>query len=235
VKPAAFPLGLRHSRFTQVAFGHLDKVGRLKMQAFACIRWVCGGIPKGVGHALKLQTRPKNYLDPMAIDEDSTFNNFARAIPEESLFARLSEHLTGMSRFLAAIPEEKAGYAYAPEKWAVRQVVGHIWVWQRIFVTRAVMIARGETQPLPGHDENALAVGWPGEDVTVADLAEAYTAEAKAAQIWFLMLEEDDLRREGTVNGKRVRAEQLLRALIGHESHHRKVLAERYGISDLEL
>jgi uncharacterized damage-inducible protein DinB len=166
----------------------------------------------------------------MPIDEDSNFNAYARLIPEEALFTRLSEHLTGMSRFLAGIPEEMAGYAYAPEKWTVRQVVGHVWVSQRIFVTRVVAIARGETQPLPGYDENAYARGWPGADVTLADLAEAYTAEAKATQIWFLMLEEDELTREGVANGKRVRAEQLLRSLIGHESHHRKILVERYGI-----
>jgi uncharacterized damage-inducible protein DinB len=166
----------------------------------------------------------------MPIDEDSAFNRYALTVPEDSLFTRLSEHMTGMSRFLAAIPEEKAGYAYAPEKWTVRQVAGHVWVSHRIFVTRVVAIARGETQPLPGYDENVYAGGWPGADVTLADLAEAYTAEAKATQIWFLMLEEDELAREGIANGKRVRAEQLLRSLIGHESHHRKILTERYRV-----
>jgi uncharacterized damage-inducible protein DinB len=166
----------------------------------------------------------------MPIDEDSNFNHYARPIPQDGLFARLSGHMTGMSRFLAGIPEEKAGYAYAPEKWTVRQVAGHVWVSHRIFATRVVAIARGETQPLPGYDENAYARGWPGPDVTVADLAEAYTAEAKATQIWYLLLEEEELLREGTANGKRVRAEQLLRALIGHESHHRQILVDRYGI-----
>jgi uncharacterized damage-inducible protein DinB len=171
----------------------------------------------------------------MPIDEDSNFNHYARPIPEDGLFARLSRHMTDMSRFLAGIPEEKAGYAYAPEKWTVRQVAGHIWVWHRIFVTRAVVIARGENQPLPGHDENVYAVGWPGPDVTLGNLAEAYTAEAKTTQIWYLLLEEEELLREGTASGKRVRAEQLLRALIGHESHHRKILVDRYGIEPLAV
>jgi len=108
--------------------------------------------------------------------------------------------------------------------------VGHIWVSHRIFVTRAIAIARGETQSLPGYDENIYATGWPGSDVTVEDLATAYTAEAKATQIWYLMLEEEELMREGVANERRVRPEQILRALIGHETHHRNILAERYGI-----
>ena len=174
----------------------------------------------------------------MAIDEDTPLNRYAQTVPQsitpEGLFTRLSDHLTGMSHFLAAIPEDKAGFAYAPEKWTVRQLIGHIWVSQRVFVTRAVAIARGETQSLPGYDENLYAQGWPGTDVTLEELTAAYMAEAKATQIWLLMLEEDDLTREGVANGKTVRPEQILRALIGHESHHRKILIERYGISEVD-
>jgi uncharacterized damage-inducible protein DinB len=167
----------------------------------------------------------------MAIDEDTPLNRYATTVPPDSLFTRLSDHLVSMSAFLASIPEEKAGFAYSPEKWTVRQVAGHVWVSQRVFVTRAVAIARGETQPLPGYDENLYATGWPGADVTLGELAAAYTAEAKATQFWYLLLEEEELLREGTANGHRVRAEQILRALIGHESHHRKILIERYGIA----
>ena len=167
----------------------------------------------------------------MPIDEDTPLNRYAETIPTDSLFTRLSEHLVGMSTFLASIPEDKAGYAYGPEKWTVRQVAGHILVSQRVFVTRAVVIARGETQSLPGYDENAYARVWPGADVTLEEIAAAYTAEAKATQFWFLLLEEEELMREGIANGMRVRSEQILRALIGHESHHRKILVERYGIA----
>ena len=166
----------------------------------------------------------------MPIDEDTPLNRYAASVPQDNLFTRLSDHMTGMSRFLAGIPEDKAGFAYGPEKWTVRQLVWHVWVSHRIFATRAVAIARGETQPLPGYDENLYARGWPGPDVTVAELAAAYTAEAKSTQFWFLMLEEEELLREGIANGMRVRPEQILRALIGHESHHRKILIERYGI-----
>ena len=168
----------------------------------------------------------------MAIDEDTPLNRYASTVPPDALFTRLSDHLVSLSTFLASIPEEKAGFAYAPGKWTVRQLVGHIWVSQRIFVTRAVAIARGETQSLPGYDENVYAQGWPGADITLGELAAAYTAEAKITQFWYLLLEEEDLLREGVANEKRVRPEQILRALIGHETHHRNILIERYGIED---
>ena len=163
-------------------------------------------------------------------------NRYAETVPADSLFTRLSDHLVAMSAFLAGIPEDKAGYAYEakeePQKWTVRQVVGHMLVSHRVFATRAIVIARGETQPLPGYDENLYASVWPGPDVTAEELAAAYMAEAKTTQFWFLLLEEEDLMREGIANGMRVRPEQILRALIGHESHHRKILIERYGIEE---
>jgi uncharacterized damage-inducible protein DinB len=163
-------------------------------------------------------------------EQDSPMHRYAASVSGE-LFTRLSDHMVSLSAFLAAIPEEKSGYAYAPDKWTVRQVAGHIWVSHRIFVTRAVAIARGETQPLPGYDENLYARGWPSADVGIGEIAAAYTAEAKATQIWLLMLEEEDLAREGVANHIAVTPDRLLRALIGHESHHRKILIERYGIA----
>lgn len=142
----------------------------------------------------------------------------------------LFEHHARVSAHLAGLPENKADYAYAPGKWTVRQLAGHILTANRIFVTRAVCIARGETQPLPGFDENTYADDWPRARVPLAVISAAYAAEAKAAQCWVLMLNEGDLTREGVANGTRVRPEHLLRALIGHESHHLRVLSERYGL-----
>jgi uncharacterized damage-inducible protein DinB len=142
----------------------------------------------------------------------------------------LFEHQSRVSAHLSALPESKADYAYAPGKWTVRQLVGHILVTNRIHVTRAICIARGETQPLPGFDENIYAEGWPHARVPLALLASTYAAEAKAVQGWVLMLEKTELSREGVANGIRLKPEHLLRATIGHETHHLQVLSERYGL-----
>lgn len=158
------------------------------------------------------------------------------AVPAEGLDVRLKAHLEAVTGFLAQLaagPGERADHAYAPGKWTVRQVVGHLLVSQRIFVARAVFIARGETQPLPGYDEDAYAANWPAPGVSLAALAAAYAVEAASTAFWTSLLSPEDRAREGIANKTRVTPDQLLRALIGHESHHLAVLRARYGLDHI--
>ena len=154
-------------------------------------------------------------------------------VPAEGLDKRLASHCgqaaAGLAR-LASGHEDRAGYAYAPGKWNVRQVIGHVLASHRIFVARAVCIARGETQILPGYDENAYATGWPPVTVSLDALARAYAAETAATLAWLTLLSPDERARAGGANGTRVTPDQLLRSLIGHESHHFSVLRDRYGL-----
>ena len=162
--------------------------------------------------------------------QESPVFGYIRAVPAEGLIPRLWSHLDRVERLLAALPEDKADHAYAPGKWTVRQLAGHLLVSQRVFVTRALRIARGETQARTGYDENLYAADWPPAEVPLSAVAAAYAAEAAATRAWLSLVRPEELEREGTANGTRLRPQEILRALIGHESHHLRVLAERYGL-----
>jgi uncharacterized damage-inducible protein DinB len=154
-------------------------------------------------------------------------------VPAEGLEARLRRHLETVSVTIEALASQLdagAGEAYAPGKWTVRQVIGHMLVSHRIFVSRAVCIARGETQYLPGYDENVYAAEWPDESVSLGALAGAYAVEAASTAWWTSLLTPQERMREGVANQTLVTPDQLLRALIGHETHHLAVLRDRYGL-----
>ena len=167
------------------------------------------------------------------------WSNYLDAAPEKGWEPVVRSHLSATARALvtisaalsAALPDDKADHAYAAGRWTVRQVVGHILVSQRVFVGRAIVVARGEIQSLPGYDENAYALGWPTADVPFADLAAAYAAEASATAAWIGILRPDELERDGVANRLRIRPSWMFRALVGHENHHLAVLRDRYGIS----
>ena len=166
--------------------------------------------------------------------DQSPMKRYMDGISQESLLDKVTEHLQKTAKILAQLPSEKADYAYADGKWTVRQLIGHILVGHRIFVTRAVCVARGEPKPLPGFDENLYASDWPPKNVGLPELADAYAAEARATQNWIGWMTQEELNRVGEANGIRFRPEQILRALIGHERHHLEVLQQRYGLN-LEL
>jgi DinB superfamily len=101
---------------------------------------------------------------------------------------------------------------------------------ERILAYRALCIARGEQQSLPGFDEDAYAAATTGR---VFD-ADALTNELHATQTSTLALfssfTPQDLARTGTANGQPRTPHDLALSLAGHTLHHLAVLRERYGI-----
>src|SRR5688500_553899 len=72
--------------------------------------------------------------------------------------------------------------AYAPGKWTLKEVLGHLIDDERIFAYRALCIARLDPAALPGFDENAYIAAAHFESRSIADLVREYRA-VRAATI----------------------------------------------------
>ncbi len=130
----------------------------------------------------------------------------------------------------AATPEQQE-FRYAPGKWSVREVVGHLIDGERVFGYRAFRIGRGDQTPLPGFDENeyVTASGYHHRDL--ASLAEEF-ALVRAANLALLKsLSEEDWRHIGTANGYPVSVRALAFIMAGHVEHHVALLGEKYGLA----
>ena len=69
-------------------------------------------------------------------------------------FRILVEQNMESQNVLNSFSENKGNYRYAEGKWTVKEVIGHMMDVERIFAYRALCIARGETKPLPGMDQD---------------------------------------------------------------------------------
>src|SRR5688572_32577984 len=58
---------------------------------------------------------------------------------------------------LSPMTEEQAQFRYAPDKWSVKDLLGHLCDAERIFAYRLLRIGRGDTTPLSGFDETDYA------------------------------------------------------------------------------
>lgn len=148
------------------------------------------------------------------------------ADPLPALEAQPSE-LLALSDRLA--PDEELS-RYAPDKWSVRQVFGHLIDTERVMGYRAFCIARGETKPLPGFDEREYVARADFDDRPIKTLAHEFTA-VRHANLWAVRSwAEEDWNRMGNANGKGVSARALAYIMAGHVRHHLAILRERYGI-----
>jgi hypothetical protein len=138
--------------------------------------------------------------------------------------SQLEEVRTAFGRF----PEARGSYRYAPGKWSVKELLGHLSDVERIFCYRARRFARRDPTALPGFDENDYAPAMEADRRPLADLLGEWL-DVRRATISFLRgLPADAWTRRGVANGKEISVRALAYAIAGHLRHHLEVLAERY-------
>ncbi|HKP94626.1 MAG TPA: DinB family protein [Fibrobacteria bacterium] len=148
----------------------------------------------------------------------------------ENPAAAYADHAEICRTYFSSLPESKSAYRYAPGKWSVKQVVGHVTDANLVFLYRLVAIARGETNPLPGFDENAYADNAPHDSQAWRAVLDGYRGVAQAAGALISGLDAAAWSRSGCANGTRLTPRDMLWVLIGHERHHIRTLKERYGL-----
>lgn len=123
---------------------------------------------------------------------------------------------------------EKADYTYAPGKWTIKEIFGHIIDTERILVYRLTCIARGEVQHLPGFEEDDYVTGAHFSDRSLLSLSHEFALLRKANLYLFQSLTEPELDRIGVASEKNVSVRALLYIVAGHIMHHVHTIKERY-------
>lgn len=147
---------------------------------------------------------------------------------EGELAALLKEQSARMFELLGSLTEEQAGYRYAPGKWSIKQMIGHLTDNDRIMSYRLLCFARGEQAPLPGYEENDYVAAGDFDRFSLQELLSHYRAVRQSTLALLESLPDDVWTRKGSFNSvaMTVRAQACL--IIGHELHHMNILNERY-------
>lgn len=124
--------------------------------------------------------------------------------------------------------ERDGNFRYAPDKWTVKEVVGHVADTERIFAYRALRIARGDQTPLAGFEQEDYVRIARFSARKLADVVEEYADVRRASLALFQSLDEEAWLRHGVASENRVTVLALAYLIAGHELHHRKILEERY-------
>lgn len=159
------------------------------------------------------------------------FQRYLELVPEDDILGALYGQIEETASILRRVDEERAGYRYAPGKWTIKQVVGHMGDTERILAFRALSIARGETNPLPGFDEDSYVRGGDFDSWPYADLVDSLGIVRRANILMFRNLKPEAWERRGTANQNATSVRGLAYTILGHERHHLQVLRDRYGVA----
>ena len=117
---------------------------------------------------------------------------------------------------------------YAPGKWTVKEVLGHVCDCERIFAYRVLRIARGDQTPIEGFEQDGYIQNGPFGTRPLAEIIDDYLAVRRATLTLFRNLQEEAWTRRGVANKNEVSARAIAYTLAGHELHHRRILEEKY-------
>jgi len=140
----------------------------------------------------------------------------------------LARQLEETSLFLSRIDEARASHRYAPGKWSIKQVVGHVVDVERVFATRGLVTARGDASPMPGLEQDQWVQAAGFDERTFASLVAEYRLVRASNVALFDSWTDEQSLRVGQASGCSFTARCWPWIIAGHELHHVRVLRERY-------
>lgn len=167
---------------------------------------------------------------PAATEYPPYFARYVDRVPQGDIMAELRQNSARLEATLAAIEEARGADRYAEGKWSIRQTVGHLIDTERIFVYRALRIARGDKTPLAGFEQDDYAASAASDARQLSDLRDELRALRESTVRFFASLPEDAWTRTGIVNGYEISVRALAHITVGHTMHHLHGLAERYDV-----
>jgi hypothetical protein len=152
----------------------------------------------------------------------------ARVAEDEGILAVLiGQRDEGLGR-LGRLPDARGDYRYAPDKWSIKEVIGHLSDTERVFAYRALRIGRGDATPLPGYDDQAYVPEQRAGDHTLADMVEEWGDVRRATVTLYRNLPPAAWYRRGIASDQPISVRALAFVIAGHTRHHFEVLEARY-------
>ncbi|MEO8230715.1 MAG: DinB family protein [Ignavibacteriota bacterium] len=167
-------------------------------------------------------------MRPSKGDYSDYYQQYIDQVKGDDIFRILIEQNLESQNILNSFSESKGNYRYAEGKWTVKEVIGHLIDVERIFAYRALCIARGEKQSLPGMDQNLYVANGNFNKRQLFDLNYEYRLLRETNFLLFGSFDKSILQNRGTASGYEVTVLALMFMTVGHEKHHLKVLTERY-------
>jgi hypothetical protein len=156
------------------------------------------------------------------------YDRYISLVPDGDVVSTLTSQIEETLELLRSLPASVSTYRYAPDKWSVNQLVGHVIDAERLFSNRALRFARNDATPVPGFEQDDYVRNGPFGACRLRDLVDDFANVRQATISLFRQMSEDSWSRRGTANKVAVSVRALAFIILGHELHHRKILQQKY-------
>ena len=167
-------------------------------------------------------------IQPQTNEYAPYYQKYIALVPEGDIVATLSRQLDDTLAFLRGLTEAQGNSRYAPGKWSIKELVGHIIDGERVFAHRALRFARNDQTPLPGFEQDDYVRAGNFDNRRLSDLADEFEQVRRATLSLLRSFDDEAWLRRGAANDTEVSVRALVYIIAGHETHHKQILQERY-------
>ncbi len=167
-------------------------------------------------------------VKPQPAEYAPYYGKYVSLVPDGNILQTLGQQLKDTLALLRSISEPQANSRYAPDKWSIKQLTGHVIDTERIFGYRALRFARNDQTPLHGFEQDDYTLNASFDDYTLGELALEFEYVREATLCLFRHLTREAWQRTGTASGSEVSVCALAYIIAGHELHHVNILRTKY-------
>lgn len=165
---------------------------------------------------------------PNSVEYPHYYEAYIQLVPDGNMVSILEEDLAKTVALFKNIPESESDFRYAPEKWSIKEVLGHMVDTERILSVRLLRFARGDETPVPGFNENIYVKGADFSRLTIQTLLDEFISVRRSTLALIKNMPEEAWLRKGTANNIENTARAIAYSIAGHELHHCQIIRDRY-------
>jgi uncharacterized damage-inducible protein DinB len=158
------------------------------------------------------------------------FGRYINMVPDGDILGTLAGQIGVTLTELRKISDEDSLHRYAPGKWSVREVVGHMIDAERIFAYRALRFARNDRTELASFEENDYVPAGEFDRRPWDELIDEFYAVRRSNIAMFRGLTEEAWMRSGIASDNEMSVRALAYVIAGHERHHLSIIREKYAV-----
>jgi hypothetical protein len=167
-------------------------------------------------------------VKPEADEHAAYYSRYIDLVPDGDILGTLAGQIGVTLTELRQISDADSLLRYAPGKWSVREVVGHMIDTERIFGYRALRFARSDKTPLPGFEQDDYIAAANFDERPWADLIDEFYAVRRSNLAMFRGLTPEAWLRQGTASDNAMSVRAAAYVIAGHERHHLGVIRDKY-------
>jgi len=160
------------------------------------------------------------------------YGRYVSLVPPGNITETLRNQMKHTLDLLGTLNDSQGLYRYAPGKWSLKELIGHVVDAERIFAYRLLRFARNDKTPIPGFEQDGYVLHGGFDHRELNDLASEYQHVRLASLDLIENLSDEAWDRRGIASEREVSVRALAWIISGHELHHKEVIRTRYVIEE---